>query len=105
MFLAQNTQTSLFGEVRPGAGDATEWQDWGDPAKRRNRSSEPKWPNPADRRALKSGRSCPHLGHSTGDQGSTRRLQQHITVTPSPRSFRTCSQRPRRTPFVCHRDT
>jgi len=35
---------TVDGEVRPGAGDAFERQDWGDPAGRRNRSSELTWP-------------------------------------------------------------
>ena len=42
---------SLFGEVRLGSREAAERQDRGDPARRRNRSSEPTWPASALRDA------------------------------------------------------
>jgi len=38
---------TAFGDLRPGAGEATEWQDWGDTAGRRNCWGEPIWPFPA----------------------------------------------------------
>lgn len=38
---------TALGEVRLGSREAAERQDRGDPARRRNRSSEPTWPEAA----------------------------------------------------------